>query len=61
MHTIYTKKLVSMRVSGVLQGRLVKAQAVALHRSRIMVHPGRFAEVAERAAIDEFACRVSHG
>ncbi len=44
-----------------LRDHLVKAQAVALHRSRIMVHPGRFAEVAERAAIDEFACRVSCG
>ena len=44
-----------------LRDQLATAQAVALHRSRLLVHPQRFAEVAERAAIEEFACRVNHG
>lgn len=44
-----------------LRDELAQAQAVALHRSRLMVHPQRFAEVAERAAIAEFSSRVHHG
>lgn len=41
-----------------LRDELVKAQAVALHRSRLMVHPQRFAQVAEQAAIQEFSDRL---
>ena len=44
-----------------LRDELAKAQAVALHRSRLMVHPQRFAQVAQDAAIDEFSRRASHG
>ena len=40
-----------------LRDDLAQAQAVALHRSRLLVHPVRFAEVAEKAAIAEFANR----
>jgi hypothetical protein len=40
---------------------LVKSKAVALHRGRYMVHPQRFAEVAEKAALAEFSNRLSHG
>lgn len=43
-----------------LRDELAKAQAVALHRSRLLVHPQRFAEVAERAAIQEFSNRLSN-
>lgn len=41
-----------------LRDDLAKAQAVALHRSRLMVHPQRFAAVAEQAALAEFANRA---
>jgi hypothetical protein len=41
-----------------LRDELAKAQAVALHRSRLMVHPIRFAQVAEQAAIAEFSNRT---
>jgi hypothetical protein len=41
-----------------LRDELAKAQAVALHRSRLMVHPQRFALVAEQAAIAEFSNRL---
>ena len=44
-----------------LRTELAQAQAVALHRSRLMVHPQRFAQVAQDAAIDEFSRRASHG
>lgn len=40
-----------------LHVELAQAKAVALHRSRLMVHPQRFAEVAERAALAEFSNR----
>lgn len=40
-----------------LRDELAKAQAVALHRSRLMVHPQRFSQVAEQAAIEEFSSR----
>jgi hypothetical protein len=40
-----------------LRDDLVKAQAVALHRSRLLVHPQRFAQVAEQAAIADFSNR----
>jgi len=43
-----------------LRDELAKAQAVALHRSRLMVHPQRFAQVAEQAAIEEFSNRANH-
>lgn len=43
-----------------LRDELVSAKAVALHRSRLLVHPVRFAEVAERAAIAEFSNRGAH-
>lgn len=43
-----------------LRDELAKAQAVALHRSRLMVHSQRFAEVAERTAIQEFSNRLSN-
>lgn len=41
-----------------LRDELAQAQAVALHRSRLMVHPTRFAQVAERAALAEYSKRV---
>ena len=41
-----------------LRDDLAKAQAVALHRSRLMVHPQRFAAVAEKAALAEFSNRA---
>lgn len=40
-----------------LRNDLVKVQAVALHRSRLLVHPQRFAQVAEQAAIADFSNR----
>lgn len=40
-----------------LRDELAKAQAVALQRGCLLVHPGRFAEVAEKAAIAEFSSR----
>ena len=42
-----------------LRDELALAQAVALHRSRLMVHPQRFAQVAEKAAIAEFSNRIN--
>ena len=42
-----------------LRPELASAQAVAVHRSRILVHPQRFAAVAERAAIAQFCDRVN--
>jgi hypothetical protein len=42
-----------------LRDELASAKAVALHRSRLLVHPKRFAEVAEQAAIQEFSNRSS--
>jgi hypothetical protein len=42
-----------------LRDQLVKNQAVALHRGRTLIHPLRFAEVAEKAAIDQYANRSS--
>jgi len=44
-----------------LRNELASAQAVATHCGRNMIHPQRFAEVAERAAIAEFSNRVNHG
>lgn len=41
-----------------LRDQLAQAQAVGLHRNRLMVHSQRFAEVAERAAIAQFAARA---
>jgi hypothetical protein len=43
-----------------LRPDLAQANAMASHRGRLMIHPQRFAEVAERAAIAEFAARC-HG
>ena len=40
-----------------LRDDLVTAQAVALPRSRLLVHPQRFAQVAEQAAIADFSNR----
>lgn len=40
-----------------LRDELAMARAVAVHRGSIMVHPQRFAEVAEKAAINEFSSR----
>lgn len=42
-----------------LRDQLAKNQAMAMHRGRLMIHPLRFAEVAEKAAIDQFADRVA--
>jgi hypothetical protein len=42
-----------------LRDDLAAARAVALHCGALMVHPQRFAEVAEKAAIDQFANRVT--
>lgn len=41
-----------------LRAELAQAQAVALHRGRILVHPQRFVEVVERAALAGFADRI---
>lgn len=38
-----------------LRTPLAQASAVAIHRGRVFVHPARFAEVAERVAISNFA------
>lgn len=37
---------------------LARAQAMAVHRSRLMVHPVRFAQVLEQANIAAFVQRV---
>lgn len=42
-----------------MRDQLAKAQAIAIHRGLVMVHPQRFAQVAEAAAIEEFSSRVS--
>ncbi len=42
-----------------LRPHLAAASAVALHCGELLIHPQRFAEVAERVAIDSFARRVS--
>lgn len=42
-----------------LRDQLVQHQAVALHRGRTLIHPMRFAEVAEKAAIEQFANRTA--
>ncbi len=42
-----------------LRDQLAKNQAMAMHRGRLMIHPLRFAEVAEKAAIEQFANRVT--
>lgn len=36
-----------------LRGELVKADAIAFHHGRILVHPERFARVAEARALQE--------
>lgn len=43
-----------------LRNQLAEAQAVAVHRSCLMVHPQRFAQVAQQAAIEEFSRRSIH-
>jgi len=40
-----------------LRDVLAKAQAVALHRNRLMVHPQRFAQVVEQVALADFSKR----
>lgn len=42
-----------------LRDDLAREQAVAVHCSRLMIHPQRFAQVAERAALAEFSSRAS--
>lgn len=42
-----------------LRDQLAKNQAMAMHRGRLMIHPLRFAAVAEQAAIDQFVNRVA--
>lgn len=42
-----------------MRDELAKAQAIALHRNRTMVHPQRFAQVAEQAAIAEYSERAA--
>lgn len=37
---------------------LAEASAVAMHRNRLMVHPQRFAAVAEKTAVQQFARSV---
>lgn len=45
-----------------LRTDLAAARAVAKFRNSIYVHPTRFAEVVERAALDRYAMReVQHG
>ncbi len=39
---------------------LARAQAVAMVRGRLVIHPQRFAEVAGRTAISRFVDRVIH-
>ncbi len=38
-----------------MRNELAEASAVAMHRNRLMVHPQRFAAVAEHAAVQQFA------
>ena len=42
-----------------LRDQLAEHEAVAVHRGRILIHPARFAEVAEKAAIEMFSRRAS--
>ena len=42
-----------------LRDQLAQNQAMAMHRGRMLIHPLRFAEVAEKAAIDQFANRAT--
>lgn len=44
-----------------LRPELAQARAVAVHRREILVHPQRFAEVAERQAFARFQNRVAKG
>lgn len=44
---------------GKLRTELASAQAMAMHRKRLMVHPVRFAQVAEKAALKEFSDRAA--
>lgn len=41
-----------------LGDQLAKAQAAGRHRGRIMVHPVRFAQVAEQIAVENFLKRT---
>lgn len=41
-----------------LRDTLVREQAAAFFRGRLMVHPQRFAKVVEQAAIEQFANRA---
>jgi hypothetical protein len=38
---------------------LVEAKAIAIHAGRMLVHPARFAEVAERIAVQSAAKRAA--
>lgn len=42
-----------------LRDQLAKNQAMAMHRGRMLIHPLRFAEVAEKAAIEQFSNRAT--
>lgn len=42
-----------------LRPLLAKHEAMAMHRGRLMIHPLRFAEVAEKAAIEQFSNRAT--
>lgn len=42
-----------------LRAELAQTQAVALHRNNLLVHPARFAEVAQRAAIEAFSNKAA--
>ena len=44
-----------------LRDALAQSQAVAKHRGRLLVHPVRFAAVAEKAAIDQFSHDAQRG
>ncbi len=44
-----------------LRDALAQSQAVAMHRGRLLIHPGRFAAVAEKAAIDQFSNGLQRG
>ena len=44
-----------------LRDQLARHQAMAMHRGRMLIHPMRFAEVAEKAAIEQFANRGNAG
>jgi hypothetical protein len=42
-----------------LHGKLGLAEAVAIHRGSLYIHPERFARVAEQAAIMEFSAKAT--